>query len=197
MFIKQVDKVTRVLIERKIITVDNRETVNYGLSTGIELILNLITTLTIGYVLNMVLESIVFLLSFAYVRVYTGGYHLKKAINCYLVSNGVVVLVLLTVMLVAKKYIIFISLILLGISVPIILKFSPVGTPNKSLNTLEKNHYRKKALKHLGIEVLFVFAFFSLRIHNIALVIILGVFVSSSLIVISLISNRFKRLYTK
>jgi len=67
MVTNQVDKLTKVLINKKIITVDNREIINYGLSTGIELILNLITTLAIGLILNMVLESIVFVVSFAYI----------------------------------------------------------------------------------------------------------------------------------
>ncbi len=77
MFIKQVNKFTEVLIDQRIITTDNRETINYGLSTGIELILNLITTLAIGLILDMVLESVVFVLSFAFIRMYAGGYHLK------------------------------------------------------------------------------------------------------------------------
>jgi accessory gene regulator B len=77
MFIKQVNKFTEVLIDQRIITTDNRETINYGLSTGIELILNLITTLAIGLILDMVLESVVFVLSFAFIRMYADGYHLK------------------------------------------------------------------------------------------------------------------------
>lgn len=187
MFITQVDKLTKTLIDRKIITVDNRETVNYGLSTGVELILNLITTLTIGFVLNMILESIVFLFSFAYIRVYAGGYHLKKALNCYLASNGIVVLVLLIVMLIPKEYITLISLILLVISVPVILKFAPIGTPNKPLNCQEKDIFWKKVLKNLGIELIFIAILFLLGIQNIALVIILGIFTSSFFIAISLL----------
>ncbi len=95
---------TKVLIDRRIVTIDNRETISYGLSTGIELILNLITTLAIGLILDMVLESVVFVLSFAYIRVYAGGYHFKKTLICYLVSNGIIALVLLTVMMTPKEY---------------------------------------------------------------------------------------------
>jgi accessory gene regulator B len=152
MFIKQVDKLTKVLIDRKIITVDNREIVNYGLSTGVELILNIITTLVIGLIFDMVLESIVFVLPFASIRVYAGGYHLRKVLNCYFISNGIVVLVLLTVKMTPKEYLGSISFILLAISIPIILKFAPIGTANKPLSNYEKECFRKN-FKPLGTYV--------------------------------------------
>lgn len=185
MFITQVDKLTKTLIDRKIITVDNRETINYGISTGIELILNLITTLTIGFVLNMLLESIVFVLSFAYIRVYAGGYHLKKALNCYLVSNGIVGLVLLTVKMIPKQYMGSISFILLAVSIPIILKFAPMGTPNKPLNYQEKDFFRKKVMSYMITELTIIFILLLLDIGILVLVMSLGIFISSFLIIVS------------
>ena len=185
MFITQVDKLTKALIDRKIITVDNRETVNYGLSTGVELILNLITTLTIGFVLNMILESIVFLFSFAYIRVYAGGYHLKKALNCYLASNGIVVLVLLTVKMTPKEYMLSISFILLAISIPIILKFAPMGTTNKSLSNYEKEYFQKKVMSYMIIELIIIFILLLLDIGILVLLMSLGIFISSLLITVS------------
>ena len=179
------DKLTKVLIDRRIVTNDNREIITYGLSTGIELILNLITTLAIGLILNMVLESVVFVLSFAYIRVYAGGYHLKKAVNCYLVSNSIVALVLLTVMRTPKEYMVSISLILLSISIPIILQFSPIGTRNKHLSCHEKYYFRQKVFIYVSIELIIILILLLFGMITLAFLMSLGVFVSSVLIVIA------------
>lgn len=185
MFINQVDKLTKILIEQKIITIDNRETITYGLSTGIEIILNLITTLVIGLILNMVLESIVFIVSFAFIRIYAGGYHLKKALNCYFFSNGIVALVLVTVKIIPKEYISITNLILLAISIPVIFKFAPLGTPNKPLSDHEKEYFRKKVLSYLSIEVIIIFVLLLFGMKTLPLLMSLGIFVSSFLIIIA------------
>jgi len=185
MFIKQVDKFTKVLIDRKIITIANKERINYGLSTGVELILNLIATLKIGLILDMVLESIVFVLSFASIRVYAGGYHLRKALNCYFVSNGSVALVLLTVKMTPKEYLGSISFILLAISIPIILKFAPIGTPNKPLSNYEKECFRNKVIKHSGFELLVVLGLYVTNMLKSVLIINFAIFISSLLIILS------------
>jgi len=185
MVTNKVNKFTKVLVNKKIITVDNREIINYGLSTGIELILNLITTLTIGLILNMVLESIVFVVSFAYIRVYAGGYHLNKATNCYLISNGIVALVLLAVMMTPKESMASISLILLSISIPIILQFAPIGTRNKPLSCHEKYYFRQKVFIYMSIELIIIFFLLLFGMINSAFLVSLGIFVSSVLIVIA------------
>ena len=185
MFINQIDYITKVLVERKIITIDDKEIINYGLSTGFELILNLLTTLVISLILDMVLESIVFLLSFSSIRVYAGGYHLEKTINCYLVSNSIVALVLLSVKIAPREYLGSIILILLVTSLPIILKLAPIGTPNKPLTNYEKNFFRKKVLSHMGIELIIIFILHLFNMDTIALLMSSGIFISSFLVFIA------------
>lgn len=185
MFINQVDKLTKILIEQKIITIDSRETITYGLSTGIEIILNLITTLVIGLILNMVLECIVFIVSFAFIRIYAGGYHLKKALSCYFFSNGIVALVLITVKVIPKEYIFIINIILLAISIPIILKFAPIGTPNKPLSDHEKDYFRKKVLSQISIELIIISILLLFGMKTLPLLMSLGIFISSFLIIIA------------
>ncbi|MEA1976135.1 MAG: accessory gene regulator B family protein [Bacillota bacterium] len=185
MFLKQVDRFSDVLIDQEIITIENKDLIVYGLSTGIELILNILTIIALGFVLDMLLESILFVISFAFIRVYAGGYHLKKVLNCYLLSSGIVALALLAVKFTPKEYMILISLLLLVISIPIILKFAPMGTPNKPLGNDEKKYYRKKVLDHMGIELIFIFVLFLLGMRIAILLISLSIFISSFLIVIS------------
>ena len=131
-------KLADVLIEKNISKIEDREIIIYGLSTGMELVLNTATTIVLGLVFGMVLESIIFSLSFSAIRIYAGGYHCQKAINCYFFSSGIVILVLAIVKFTPSKYILKISIFILLISVPVILKLAPVETPTKLLDEMEK-----------------------------------------------------------
>ena len=67
------------------------------MTSDIELIFNIVITIILGVIFCLVIESLVFLISFSFICTYLGGYHYKSAINCYLFSSIVVVLVLFIV----------------------------------------------------------------------------------------------------
>lgn len=71
------EKITDILVSNEIIIEENSNLYSYGLQQGLLMILNIATILGIGMVLNMVWESIVFLLTFIPLRSNAGGYHAK------------------------------------------------------------------------------------------------------------------------
>lgn len=135
----QIIKLVDMFIEKEICKNEDKEIIIHGLTSGIELIFNILTTIILGFIFGLVIESLVFLISFSFIRTYSGGYHCKSAINCYLFSSMVVVLVLFIVKSTNIEYILIISMIMLLISIPIIFKFAPVETETKQFDDIEKN----------------------------------------------------------
>lgn len=182
MFTTQMEKFADILIEQGISKSEDRDIVVYGLCTGIELLLNIITTLILGILFGMVLESLVFLISFSFVRVYAGGYHCEKAISCYFMSTGIVVFVLSIVEFIPTEQMMIMGIVILLVATAVLLKLVPMETPTKPLDELERQYYRKKTIYHLMIECVLACGLFLLQLDSFALVICLGVLVSAWLV---------------
>jgi accessory gene regulator B len=182
MFTKQMDTVADVLIKKEISKREDKDFLVYGLSIGIELIFNMITTIALGFIGGMVLESLVFLVSFSFLRIYAGGYHCKKAITCYFLSSGVVAFVLLMVKFTTAEQKIMTGLIMLVFSVLIILKFAPMETPDKLFDEEERNYYRKKVMLHLKLECSLIYILFLMELSRFAFIICLGIAISSGFV---------------
>lgn len=184
MFKKEFTQLADVLIEKEISKNEDRDIIIHGLSSGIELVFSVITTITLGFAFGLLVESLIFLISFSFIRTYAGGYHCQKAINCYFFSSGIVVLVLVIVKFTPTGYILATSLAMLTISVPIILKLSPMETETKPLDEVEKEHYRRITIQNLIIECLIISVLFVTGINKFAFVISLGVMVSAGVVVL-------------
>lgn len=174
MFTKQMESLTDVMIEKEISKMEDKDVIVYGLSTGIELVFNIITTIILGLLFGLVLESFIFLVSFSFLRIYAGGYHCEKALNCYLMSSGVVALVLAIVKFIPIKYLFIISVVLLLLSVPTILKYAPVGSAHRHLDEEELAYFRKKMLQSLLVECLIIIFLLAIRMQLQAFIMILA-----------------------
>lgn len=93
MFTQQMEKLADVLVKNDLTKGQDKDVLVYGLSVGTEIAFNIITTVVLGFMFGLELESLVFLGSFSFIRTYAGGYHCKKAMNCYLMSSAVIILV--------------------------------------------------------------------------------------------------------
>ncbi len=154
----------------------DREIIICGLSTAIKMTLNIITTIVLGILFGMIIESLLFLVSFAFLRTYSGGYHCEKALNCYLMSSGIVVLVLAIVKFTPEVYMPWIGIIILLISIPSLLKFAPVAAKHKPLDEIERKHYRRKTFIHLAIECIAVGCLFGFGFYDLGSLLALGIF---------------------
>lgn len=184
MFTKKITTLVDIMLENKMIKSEDKDIIIYGLSAAIEIIFNIITTIVLGFIFSLVLESIMFLLAFSFLRTYAGGYHCERATSCYFMSSGVIVVVLLIIKFIPIEYTLPINLVLIFIAVLIILKLSPMGSTYKPLDEAEKNRYRKKSIIYLTIELIVICILFLLKLHSFASVICLAIIVSSSLLVL-------------
>lgn len=167
----------------------DKEIVVYGLTSALEQGTSILTTAVLGALFGLLLESLVFLVSFSMIRMYAGGYHCEKPTHCYVMSSGIMAFVLAIVKFTPVELMMPISVLLLLISVPIILKLAPVGATAKPLDEVEKQHYRKITIHNLVIECCTILALLATGLQNFAFAMSLGIIVIAGVVVLQM---RFK-----
>lgn len=185
-------KFVDLLVDRKIGKKEDRDIIIYGLMSGIKLLLNIVTTIILGAIFGLILESLIFLIFFSLIRSYTGGYHAERTLSCYIFSSLVIVAVLLAIRFTPQMYILFLNIVIMIIAIPIILKFAPVDALLKPLDNIERKHFRKKGIINLFIECILVFIFYAFKQYKFSYIITLGILVSALLIIIQIIINKNK-----
>lgn len=175
---------TDLLIEKEICKNEDREIIIHGLTAGTELILSILTTVLLGLIFDLVVESIVFLISFSFIRMYAGGYHCKKASSCYIMSSATVVLAMIIVNITPTWYMLPISLLILLVSIPIVLKLAPVSATNKPLDEVDKQHFRKIAIRNLVVECLIIVTLIITGLDTFAFVMSLGIMTTAVVVVL-------------
>ena len=179
---KKLENLACTLIENESNPNIDKEIIVYGLSCAIEHGASIITSIVLGLLFGLTLEIIVFLMSFSFIRTYAGGYHCKKAINCYLMSSGVIILVLGAIKFTAEGYMLFLGVAMLLIAIPVLLKLSPVETPSKPLDEDERKYYYKKTIVHLGIESAVILILFLLKQNQFSFLVCIGIALSAGLV---------------
>lgn len=115
----------------------------YGLKKIGVFIEDIVFTLICGWILGIILESMIFQVSFMMLRIHAGGYHAKNEQQCKVQSAIVTVLALVCI-----KEISFVTwhryLAVVLTSIFIAAK-APVETPNKPLTIKEKYVFHKKS----------------------------------------------------
>lgn len=179
MFTSQIKKLVNKFTKQGISKFEDEDSIVYGLSLGIEIFLNIITTIILGVAFNLVLESLIFVITFSLLRGYVGGYHCEKASNCYFLSIGIVILVLVMVKFILKEYMIIISIILSIFSLPVIIKLAPSEAKHKPLDQFERIRYRRKSMLYLFVEFGLMGILVFLKLYNLGFIVSMSIFISA------------------
>ena len=142
-------KITSSLEEAGAVPPEDKALYEYGIRMGILMVINVVTALLIGLIMGMVLQCAVFLIAYSPVRSYSGGYHARSALTCYLLSIPLIAALLMVIRSVPWESYILAPVLL--ISILIIVLLAPVADPNKPLNAREIAVYRRKARIFAGI----------------------------------------------
>ncbi len=152
MFAKIAERITENMEDNHIIKHDDRELYVYGFNQGLNILLNLITTLVVGLLFRNILELAIFIAAYIPLRSFAGGYHAKTPLRCYIYS--IIMLILVSV---GMRYLLFVDMVyyvILAISALIIFVLSPVEDKNKPLDKIELKVYRKRTLLILLAELI-------------------------------------------
>ena len=192
MIVKTASYVTQILIDSGVIEEENCEVYHFGLEMAFAMFLNLITTIMIGLLFRMLLESIVFLLLFIPLRSYAGGFHASNHFKCYWLSQFSVIAVLCLVQ--HFKYFVISPF---GISVAatcvvIIFSCSPIPDLNRLYDEIEIYVFRKRARIVLLIELVVTAIFHLLEIRTYLAITICVYILVGCVILIGILKNCIK-----
>ncbi len=157
----------------------------FGIYQGAILLLNIVTALSIGIILNMFLEIVLYLIFFLPLRIFAGGYHAKTQLRCYIMSTVTNVFILLGIGFLQHNKSIW-ELLYFIISFCVVWRLVPVADANKPLLPEEHLKYQKKvrgtlvllasiaALAYVsGIEV--VTAVIEMSVCFLAIILLMGI----------------------
>lgn len=167
------EALTNKLVRRKIIQAEDYEVYQFGIECFLMKAYHIISYLIMGICFRMTWELLIFIVAFIPLRVYTGGYHAKTPLKCYLISCASVlsaIIVIKNAPLFLVKYSIVWALVVSLVLFIIV----PVESNNKPLDDLEKAYYKKKAgiMIMVNLGVVIVSRMFSLE--NISFIISLS-----------------------
>lgn len=135
------EEISLRLVANKIITIENREFYIYGIELVLNDIFILAAVALIAVLSGTVVPSFAYVVVFCSLRSYVGGYHCKTFLRCFCTSVSLYLsMVLLNFLVPDLKFII--SCIIMAISVPLILVFSPVDYGNASASEAEMKKFR-------------------------------------------------------
>lgn len=139
-----------ILIAEDILKEEQKEFFQFGIRQIFYAIINIATTVCIGWIFGRTLYSICFLLFFIPIRSYSGGYHSRTAGRCYVLSIclvGTVMMSFQTDFWSTGNSVVII--VLTGIALGIL---SPVDNVNHRLDKSERTVMRKIARRIICIE---------------------------------------------
>lgn len=180
-------KIGNNLVRSNVIKEEDAEIYIYGINQICVSVLNVSSALIIGLILDMFVESIIFMVVYIPLRSFAGGYHAKTPVRCYFAS-----LIIVFAVLILCKYAPF-NLILNGsllvMSLIVIAFLCPVQDNNKPLDNVEHRKYKKISIIILFIEVL-VWIIMALAIYKFTQVISMEVFIESMMLISGKIKNK-------
>ena len=186
MFEKSAEKIASRLLKNKVILKEDKEIYVYGFKSGFTLFLNLLTAFIVGFVFGMILQSIVFMISYIPLRSYAGGFHASTPWRCYGISLFIIAAVLSWL-----KFVPFLSIgCIVAIIIGSVLCFvlAPVEDKNKPLDEKEQRVFKKRAYLILIIEICISAAMYFVW-KTVFEVISLAIFVEGIMLVLGKIKN--------
>ncbi|WP_075727415.1 accessory gene regulator ArgB-like protein [Tissierella creatinophila] len=185
-----ITKMTSYLVINGIIEDEEREIYSYGLHQGLLIIINIMTTLFIGFLFKEVWEIIVFMIAYIPLRTYGGGYHAKTELRCYFLSVSLIIASLLLIKFIPITKISLLTLS--SISGVVVYIFAPVEDKNKILNEMENKIYKRKTRIILSVEILVALLLYILGFEIFSLIISVAIFMVSLMIIAGRIKNTKK-----
>lgn len=177
-------KIVEILIKHSLVENEDKELYLYGLFILLSQILYFIIVITIGILFNVIFESIIFYITFQFIRRYAGGYHASTETRCEILSTLSILCCIVLIKL-SKMYDIRIALLSISLVFTVLIFiFCPLDTPEKPLSDKEYKYFRKisciiLSLIIVAIIVSFIFKFNVLFAPCCASVILEGVLIGT------------------
>lgn len=118
--------------------------IEFGINAFLYKAINYLLMLILGWILQIPLETVLFILLYSKIRGYAGGQHFESKKVCFYSSFVIVLLLALFLLLVEKQFIIQGCYIIIPLCVVVIWMLSPCDNYNNILDDYIKFILRKK-----------------------------------------------------
>ena len=150
------NRMADILSNNRIIKPEDKEIYVYGLDALISTFINLIVIAALGIILGVFAETVVFVLAFAVLRVYAGGYHAKTHIGCIAAFISIY-LVSMALQYFTPDYLIKIPTVILALlSTAAIFIMAPIEHKNRPFEGDEYQRFKRISRIVAGLEALIV-----------------------------------------
>lgn len=181
------ERITESLINAGAAPAEDKALYEYGIRQGILLVINMATAVLIGLLLGMFWQCVIFLFAYNPVRTYSGGYHARTSLACYLLSIPMMLAVLLGIkMILWNGYVCAIVLFCTSIVIGIL---APVADPNKPLNEREIVVYRNRAHAYSAVLTGAAIMLWFAGMEQISLSIMMALAVAAVMLILGVIKN--------
>jgi accessory gene regulator B len=180
-------KIVDSLIANGTVPSEDRELYEYGIRQGSLMVINVVTSILIGMFLGMILQSIVFILTYIPMRTYAGGYHASTQLRCYLLSIPFMLIALLGIRIIPwNGYICMGTLFLI---VLVIYRLAPVENANRPFSKMEFKIFKKRTRIITSVFCFATLLFWVTEMKQIAASIIMALLMISIMLILGLIKN--------
>lgn len=185
-------KIVDSMINTDIISKDDKEAYVYAYTITLEKVLTLITISIMGVVLNRLVNIIIFLCTFMFLRRRTGGFHLETFDQCFIGTNLICVIIE-ACDFVWLKYMTLVMFLCM-VSVLYIICVGTVNHPNLALSDIELMESKKRARIVVALEVLLTIVLCIVGVdRTITGYMAMGINICALLLVMSKIQSRMNK----
>lgn len=185
-------KIVDSMINTDIISKDDKEAYVYAYTITLEKILTLITIGIMGVVLNRLVNIIIFLCTFMFLRRRTGGFHLETFGQCFIGTN-IICIIIEVCDFIWLKYM-PVVMVFCMVSVIYILCVGTVNHPNLALDDSELRESKKRARIVVVLEVLLTIVLCIVGVdRTITGYMAMGINICALLLVMSKIQSRMNK----
>lgn len=144
-------KVVARWLDKGVIEEEDKEVYEYGMVLSLEYLASIVTTAFIALITKEIFTCMIFYICFANLRSYTGGFHAKTFVRCYLYSTGII---LVSVLMIKFDMIVIMYYRVLGMmSFIYIVIMDPIVHENREVTEKEKKIFSRCKNKNVLVIV--------------------------------------------
>lgn len=182
-------RITKRLLSSDAISEEDKELYIYGLFILLSQLMYFIIVCIFGLILECTFESIIFYITFQFIRRYAGGYHASTETRCEILST----LSILTSIVVIKFSKIYdfqtVLLIISATSTVCIFFLCPLDTPEKPLSEKEFKYFRKVSWMILFVIIITIAVSCIFKLRVVTIPCCLSIILESILLVVGKIKK--------
>lgn len=180
------------LIKNRIVDIERRDEYVYGAEVLLLNLINIIMALVISIVSKSLLHFIAFIIVFAPLRIFTGGYHAKTTKKCFIVFTMLYVLSVVLVKAAPKLYTNSLALVGFATTLMVVILCAPIVHTNNPLSAEEHQRNRLVSIILAIIDSLLFILLYSKSASSAASIMIF-VYIIGILMILALFTNKPRR----